>query len=342
VGRNPEAIRAGLSTWLRGRLPGAERIELAPLAKAAGGSSETYFVDAAISEGGAARREAWVLRVEPTEHQIYQDADVGRQFRVLREVAACTKAPVPQALWHEADAAAIGAPFFLMARVEGALPDPFHHGRGLLAEAAPAQREAMWASAIETLAEIHKAPVEPFGFLGRPELGASGLDQEIALWDAYVRWTGNPLHPVQERTRRWLDDHAPRERPTGLAWGDARPGNLVFRDARCVAVLDWETASLGGAETDLGWWLFYDWFVTDGCGFPRLEGLGGPAAFLAAWEGAAGRKARDVGWHEVFATWRFSLIRDRAMQLAAAAGVTIEGAPPDDPIVDRLARLIAG
>ena len=39
----------------------------------------------------------------------------------------------------------------------------------------------------------------------------------------------------------------PDERPTGMARGDARLGNMVVHDDACRAVLDWETVSLGGA-----------------------------------------------------------------------------------------------
>ena len=38
-----------------------------------------------------------------------------------------------------------------------------------------------------------------------------------------------------------------------LSWGDARIGNVLYRDFEPVAVLDWEMAALGPPELDVGW-----------------------------------------------------------------------------------------
>ena len=343
VRRDPDQIAAALLPWLRERLPRAEAIELPPLARpAAGSSSETLLLDPLIHDNGRVRQERWVLRIQASAFQIYQDPAVERQFRTLQALAGATDVPAPQALWFEGDPAVLGAPFFVMRRVEGRVPDEMYHSAGVLADAAPQARRAMWLSALEALARIHRAPVEAFAFLDRPALGPTGLDQEIAAWDAYRRWAGTASHPTLERARRWLAGHVPAQRPTGLAWGDARLGNIVFRDDACAAVLDWETVSLGGAESDLGWWLYYDWSITEGAGAPRLEGLGGPAETIAAWEDFAGRKAEAMAWHEAFATYRFALISERAIALTEAAGGRLPVTSGDgNPAVRRLAQLLS-
>lgn len=340
--RDPEALKQALQPWLHERMPGADEIQLLALRNASeGGSSETFFVEAVIRSGGAQHEARWVLRIEATVFQVYQDPSIERQFRVMDLLSRSGEVPVPQVIWYESDPRVLGAPFFLMERVEGALPDAFYHSRGLLFEASPAAREAMWLSAVESLARIHRVDIAPFKFLDRPHLGPTGLDQEIALWDEYARWSGIRMRPVQERARRWLEDNVPVERPTGLAWGDARLGNMIFRDNVCKAVIDWETASLGGAETDLGWWLFYDWLVSEGYGAWRLEGLGGPDRFIETWEHFAGRRAQAMEWHETFATFRFSMIRDRAVLLADQMGIEGMNWPQEgDPVLDRLAVLI--
>ena len=43
-----------------------------------------------------------------------------------------------------------------------------------------------------------------------------------------------------------------------LCWGDSRISNMIFQDAKCVAVIDWEMASLGNpvesaSERERGW-----------------------------------------------------------------------------------------
>lgn len=71
------------------------------------------------------------------------------------------------------------------------------------------------------------------------------LDQELAYWDHYEEWAEIPTHEVLDRARNWLGEKMPRERTTSLCWGAARLGNVVFRDNRCVGVLDWETTLSG-------------------------------------------------------------------------------------------------
>ena len=41
-----------------------------------------------------------------------------------------------------------------------------------------------------------------------------------------------------------------------LNWGDARVGNILYRDFAPIAVLDWEMATVGPREVDLAWMIF--------------------------------------------------------------------------------------
>ena len=341
--RDPESVRPVIEDWLRARLPDATRVDLAPLKRPQGGSSsETLFLQPEITEHGVTRREHWVLRIQATGYQVYQDPSVERQHRIMDIVRRHSTAPVPVMLWLEGDSAVLGAPFFVMERIEGQVPDERYHSRGVLFDASPAEREAMWLSGIRAMAAVHRVDPALASFLSRPELGPTGLDQEIAAWDAYLEWAAVNPHPVLNRARRWLADHLPAHRPTGVAWGDARLGNMVFRDGVCRAVLDWETASLGGAETDLGWWLYYDWWITEGTGVPRLDGIGDRTATIAAWEQFAGRKAEAMEWHEMFGTYRFAIISERAIALTAAAGGSMPVNGGDaNPAIARLRQLLA-
>jgi len=331
-----------MASWLRARLPDADTVELPALGVAEGGSSsETLFLDPVITRGGAARQEHWVLRIQATGYQVYQDPSVERQYRVMAAVEREARAPVPRMLWMEPDPAVHGAPFFVMERIDGTVPHERYHSHGLFVAATAAEREAMWLSGIAAMAAVHATDPAEVAFLDRPNLGPGGLDREIAVWDEYVRWAKIAEHPVLARARGWLDEHLPTDRPTGLAWGDARLGNMIFRDNRCVAVLDWETASLGGAETDLGWWLYYDWWITEGTGVARLEGIGDGPATLAAWERFAGRPAQAMEWQEMFGTYRFAIISERAIALTAAAGGSMPvGGGDANPAIVRLRQLL--
>ncbi|WP_162527153.1 phosphotransferase family protein [Sphingomonas solaris] len=343
IRRDPETLRRALLPWLHERLPEADAIELPlPRKPGSGGSSETLLISPTIRQAGVTRREEWVLRIEPSDHQIYMDPGLRRQFLVMQALHAQGDVPVPAMLWYEADPTTLGVPFFVMEHVHGQVMPGMHHSGGFLAEAPPAAREAIWLSAIETMARLHRLSEARFQFLARPALGSTGLDQEIAYWTDYLAWSGAPVRAEQERALRWMADNLPDARGGGLAWGDARPANMIFRDDKCRAVIDWETTSLGGAETDLGWWLFFDWNVSEGSKIARLEGTTDRAGTIAAWEHFAGRRAEAMEWHEAFAALRFSMIVDRARLLAERMGRP-ETVPADagHRIAERLVELTA-
>lgn len=342
LGRDLASTRSAIADWLGHRLPDAIRIDLPPLKAAEGGSSsETLFLDPEIETTTGIQRPHWVLRIQASGYQVYQDPSVERQYWVMEAVAKVSAVPVPAMLWFERDASILGAPFFVMERVAGAVPDERYHSRGILFDATPAARQEMWLSGIKAMAAIHRIDPGHVSFLSRPALGPTGLDQEVAAWDAYLDWAKVPAHPVLERARAWMSDHMPADRPTGLAWGDARLGNMIFADNRCRAILDWETASLGGAESDLGWWIYYDWWITEGTGVPRLDGIGGREDTIRAWEDFSGRKAEAMEWHEMFATYRFAIISERAIALMASAGGSIAVRGGDaNPAIARLRALL--
>ena len=72
-----------------------------------------------------------------------------------------------------------------------------------------------------------------------------------------------------------------------------------------------------------------------------LDGIGDHDETIAAWEHFMGRKADSFEWHEVFATFRFAMIYERAVALNAMAGDTTTRQGGDaNPAIIRLGRLI--
>ena len=343
VQRDLQTTREILTHWFAARLPEADSVEIEGINTPSGGaSSDTLVVDARVLRGKHRKPQRWIVRIQANRIQIYQDPGVEKQFRILEVLGRYTDVPVPKTRWYEADAAVLGAPFFVMDAVEGQVPMNYN-APGWLADASQAQRAQLWESAIQSLALVHRTDVSLLAFLNRSELGQTGLDQEIATWNRYLDWVRPAPHPALDRACRWLPDHAPKQKTTGLAWGDAQLSNMIFKDYRCVAVIDWETVSLGGAEEDLAWWLTFDDFYADMSGLQRLPGLGDRAATIAAWEHYAGRKVQALEWHDVFAAFRLAVITEKAMSVYAAAGHALEGMSPGDgnPAMRRLARLLA-
>ncbi len=107
----------------------------------------------------------------------------------------------------------------------------------------------------------------------------------------------------------------PAEREAVLLWGDVRLGNLVFDpDRRVTAVLDWDLASLGPREMDLGWHLGLE-FMMEALFGGRPPGFPGTAETLERYERLSGYEARDLAWHEVFALVRALAINDRHQRI---------------------------
>lgn len=232
---------------------------------------------AALAGGGRAHREPLVARIAPATSAVFPVYDLGRQFHVLRALAG-TDVPVPEPLWLEEGPEPLGQPFFVMRQVQGrAAPDsPSYHAEGWLADAPAAEREAAWWDGIQVLSRIHGLDPDSLGlgFLAAIPEGIGPPVQTLDYYRGYLEWAApERCPPAVTEALAWLERNrpAPPVRPS-LCWGDARLGNMLFRGGRCVAVLDWEMATLGDPESDLGWWLYFDRHHSEGCGLPGSRG----------------------------------------------------------------------
>lgn len=316
VGRDLDLTREQLERWLASVLPGdADEIEVGPLSGpgATGFSSDTLLFDLRYLRAGQRVVRGLVVRIEPQGFQLFPEYDLQAQYRILRALAG-TDVPVPGALWQERDAEPIGAPFYVMEKVEGRIPadNPPYTAEGWVKRLSPEAQGAMWQSYLETLAAIHRLDVDEHDlrFLAKPELGETPLDQELAYYERFYRWAyGDGPHPVVEPSLAWLrENRPPAANPLRLCWGDARIGNMIFRDDRCVAVLDWEMARIGDPVMDLAWGLFLDRYHSEGNDVPRLPGFPAREEAIATYESLTGLGTEHLPYYEVLAGMRFSVI----------------------------------
>lgn len=334
--RDPATTCARLSAWLSGRLPGAHDVTVENLStpSISGFSSETLMFEAVWTDDAskAPRREALVARVGPTTYNLFPDPRFEEQCRVLQILDRDTDIPVPRVRWYEPDPTPLGAPFLVMDHVQGRVPgdQPPYHVEGWVAEqATPEDRARMWWRSLDVLSRIHRLDVDALGlgFVDRPELGRSGIDQQLGYYERFLDWTGVDL-PLARETLAWLRANQPAEAdPPRLLWGDSRIGNVIYRDGDLepVAVLDWEMVTLGQPEMDLAWFLYLDRHHSEGVGSRRLPGFPTPEETVAAYERLLGRPMRDLAYYEVFAGLRFTVIMARIGRLFIEFGIL----PPD-------------
>ena len=311
-----------LGAWLGAKLPDARNIRIGNLSYplGAGMSHETILFDATWYEGVTERAEGMVVRIKPTSETVYPDDLFEVQYRVIQLMHEHGAVRVAQPLWFEADAAVLGAPFFLMAKVSGrvAVSFPPYSREGWLVDTAPGDRRRLWEDAVSQLAMIQRVPSAQAGFLELPG-GPIGFDQEVDRWRRYIDW----VDPAGDRTLlrdtfERLLAAGPANRPEGIVWGDSRLGNMMIGpDFKVAAVMDWEQPSLGGALHDLGWWLISDQNQTVGQGIAPLAGMGTRAETIALWGEVSGKSADDVEWYEIFAGFKMECLAIRMMALRA-------------------------
>ncbi len=252
--RDPAQLRGQLEAWVGTRLPSGADPRVPPIDSpgANGWSSETLLFDVTWNDGGAERTDRLVARVapDPTAMPVFPHYDMPEQARVMGFVAEHTSLPLPTVRWVEPDASVLGEPFFVMDRVDGLVPPdipPYDMG-GWIVDCTAEDRARLSARSARVLAELHPTSelVDQLGFLQYDWPGDSALRRHFANERHYWKWIADGRRSeIVERVFTWLEAHWPaHEGPPLLSWGDARIGNLMYRDFEPVAVLDWEMAAV--------------------------------------------------------------------------------------------------
>ncbi len=322
-----ERIQQGLSRWFRTRRSDLDGLDISNLrAPEVGASNETLFFDLQWKISGKVERQSLVIRLKPMSGpQVFQEYDLSFQYGIMNMLAD-TNVPVPRLLGYEEDESILGAPFFLMERIEGKVPieNPLYHVEGWIVDLTPEQRAEMWDSGIQVFSCLHRLDLEKMDleFLNQPQRGNTPLDQQLHYYKEFFEWTmEGRQHPLCEEALRWLEANKPKgPEPVALCWGDAKLGNMVFQGTRCVGLLDWELAGLGNPLDDIVWYILLDRSLSEGCDVPRLEGFPGREETVARWEELSGMKAENLGYYEVLGAFKFSVIMCRIMTIYKQLG----------------------
>jgi aminoglycoside phosphotransferase (APT) family kinase protein len=353
--RDAEKARRDIAEWLAGKV-GAP-VEISPFSgpAATGFSNETLIFDATWTDPTSGRpvTQGLVIRVEPSHFTLFLEADFEFQWRVMEALAEHTDIPLPEMKWFERDPSVLGSAFIVMSKIDGQAPSdsPPYTSQGWLFDATPQQQRQLWLDGLDVMARLHNVDWRALGFefLDKKERGPLGIDQHLDYYADYLHWaSGGRRQPVAEVALTYLRERRPSEIAAGhedirLSWGDSRPGNMLWRDFRCVAVLDWEMVTLGHPAADLGWWLFLDRYSTDGVGMPQLPGIPTRAESIAHYERKSGiRVSHVVDYYEILAGFRFSVVMMRLATLLTEYGLNAPGSDMEtnNPVTQQLAKLL--
>jgi aminoglycoside phosphotransferase (APT) family kinase protein len=327
ISRDLQKTKQILGAWFTSRMRQVDSVEVIFLTRptAAGGSSELFFATLSVRSDVGTVQQKCVVRINPSHFRLFLRDNFSEQYRLLKYLEAETVIPVPSIRFYEPDTSFLGSPFWVMDNVEGQVPpdNPSYNAGGFLFKASVDQRRRLWRSGLETLAKLTQLDVSRLPRIVTLNPGESGMEENLRHWTDSMMWTcdGKPT-ALLRFANDWLWANKPSRGDTGLSWGDARIGNMIFRNWECAAVLDWETITLAGCQLDLAHWLVMDDYSAEGLGFERLPGLGTREETVVLWEELTGRRADQLDWHEVLAAFRLSVIMMRYGKLWAAAGRT--------------------
>lgn len=282
-----------------------------------GFSADTLLLEIATDAGPA----DIVVRIEHIGRHMFLDSSMERQARMMHLLAQAG-VPVPTVLGWSTDLSLLGAPFLVMRACAGvSLPQhPSYHLQGLLVQLSPAQRAHAWHDALAVMARINRIDWRAEGlFLMDPAYGVPGLDHYLGWISAWRNMVCPAGHPVIDAGIAYLDDKNPGNAPAELLWGDSNPGNFLFGpDGSVTAALDFEAASIGPAEIDLGWWFVVDRMLAAGNALP--QGMPDRNQQIAHFERALGRAVNNLRYYEILAALRMALVMARTGGLLIQSG----------------------
>ncbi len=322
----------GLAKWLAG----ADLTDLGELRAvqliSGGRSNLTYRLDL---DGGPI-----VLRRPPLGHVLPTAHDMSREYRVLTALTG-TAVPVPQPLASCQDTDVIGAPFYLMRFVDGAILRTVQDGAVLSPEQAAELSNLM----AETMAAIHSVDIAAVGLadFGRP---AGYLARQLTRWQRQRELSNTRELPGYTELVERLAAGMPTSADGTLVHGDFRLDNTLVtlaQPARVAAVVDWEMSTLGDPLADLGLTLSY--WADGAAGLPDVEvgatvtslpGFWSREAFAARYAELTGRDVSGVGYYIAFGYFKLAIVLEGIHARFLAHQTVGEGFEREGPAVPRL------
>lgn len=294
----PLLIREGLAE----ALPGSGEVDIERVR--AGHSNLTFF----ITRGD----DRWVLRRPPRPPFPPKAHDVIREHRLISALYE-TGVPVPKAIMACEDESVIGAPFYVMERLDGIvvrneLPPEMD---------TPEQGRAAAEALVDALVKLHGVEVEqgPLSGLGKP---AGYLKRQVELWAR--QWEHNKTReiPAIVHVGGKLATTIPVSGTPAIVHGDYKLDNAIFTPgppADVAGILDWEMATLGDPLADVGYlaamWLGHDGpsslllglsLATGSRNFPPIEDL------LERYSEKSGRSLEKLPWYRTLAIWKLAIL----------------------------------
>lgn len=253
----------------------------------------------------------YVLRTPPVGANIKSAHDMGREFRVLSILKPIYDL-VPTPLLYCENSDIIGAPFYVMEKLEGII---------LRAASAPKMNisaetmQAISTSFIDNLVTLHALDIQTTELhqLGKPE---GYVNRQVEGWIKRYYIAETDIIDSLNRVAKWLQTFQPKLQEPTLLHNDYKYDNVILNAnnlSKIVGVLDWEMATVGDPLMDLGASLAY-WFEKgEGDVFTNFNLTWLPGNFtrkelINRYSQKSGRDLSDILFYYVFGLFKNAVI----------------------------------
>ena len=239
--------------------------------------------------------------------------DMGREFQVLDKLHRMFP-KTPEVFVFCDDPGVIGAPFYIMEKVDGIILSP---GEVARRKPAPSEFGTIAATWLDTFAALHEVDYREAGLgeLGRPD---GYVERQVNTWTKQYLAAATEQVASAEKVMAWMQDNQPKTYQHSLIHNDYKYDNLVFADdswREVAAILDWEMCTLGDPLMDLGTSLGY-WttasdpeFLRKGLPSPTvLPGNPGRSEIVNAYAEKSGRDVSHLTFYYAYGLFKVAVI----------------------------------
>ena len=271
-----------------------------------GYSNLTYFLKSSSKE--------FVLRRPPFGAKSLKGGhDMLREYNVLKNLKSQFN-KVPKVHLYCDNDDIIGAPFYIMDRVEGYIIRP-----NLQEQDSPGEEviRNVSDSLVSTLVELHNVDIKEANLNNLGKIDGY-VKRQVEGWIKRYNHSKTDIIANMDFVAKWLNDNQPLEVEGSIVHNDFKYDNLVLdknNHSKITAVLDWEMATIGDPFMDLGttlgYWMdkndlpelkLFQLSATTLEGNPTREGI------LEMYESKSGKTIPNPVFYYVFGLFKIAVI----------------------------------
>lgn len=239
--------------------------------------------------------------------------DMGREYKVLHNLHKVFS-KTPKAYEHSNDIDILGAPFYIMSKVEGIILTA-HEARER--KIAPTAFRTIADTWLNTFVELHQVDYTAAGLatLGKPE---GYVERQVTNWGKQYLAAATEKVESARKVMQWMEKEQPKAYDYSLIHNDYKYDNIVFANdewKKVAAILDWEMCTLGDPLMDLGTSLAY-WttsndadFIKHGLPSPTvMEGNPTRSEVVQQYALKSGRDVNHLTFYFVYGLFKIAVI----------------------------------